>query len=152
MLSNAISDVFRERASREYSRIGNCRETFLQAFKALGCLALPVLVGSWLLAPDLFALVLGAEWRQSGEYVQIMAPFLALRLLVSPLSFVVYVAEMQHWDLAWQTLVFLSVVIAFWLGGTHSSVTLALGLFTALYSALYLVYLWMNYSFARRNK
>ena len=35
---------------------------------------------------DLFAFVFGENWRQAGEYSQIMAPWLMLNLIVSPIS------------------------------------------------------------------
>ena len=39
-----------------------------------------------LLAPPLFPIIFGSDWAISGQYAKILAPALALRFIISPLS------------------------------------------------------------------
>lgn len=148
MVSTAILDVFKEQAAREYSTRGNCRESFIYAFKALSAVVLPIFLIFLPLAPFLFEHVFGAQWRESGVYAQLLVPLFATRLISSPLSYVVYIAQKQHLDLIWQIVVLALVALSFIWGAYVGSIRFALTVFSFSYSFMYLVYLGMNYTFA----
>jgi len=58
------------------------KKTFFQLF----LVALPVFMGLYFIAPDLFAFVFGESWRVAGEYSQLLVPYLFMNFLISPIS------------------------------------------------------------------
>ena len=145
ILGVAILDVFKERAAREFAAKGNCRSLFLKTARTLAMISTPILVVVYPFAPALFAFVFGQEWRQAGEFAQILIPLFIIRFVVSPLSYMVYIAEKQIYDLIWQLGLLVVVFASFAIGGWKDNITLALHLFTWSYFAMYLIYFAINY-------
>jgi O-antigen/teichoic acid export membrane protein len=53
--------------------------------------------------PALFATVFGAEWREAGEYAQLLCLGYYAQFAVSPVSQTLLILERQGWQLAWDT-------------------------------------------------
>lgn len=151
ILGVAILDVFKERAAREFSSTGNCRALFLKTAKSLALIGTPVLLGVYPFAPTLFAFVFGEEWRTAGEFAQILIPLFIIRFIVSPLSYMIYIAEKQIYDLIWQLGLLVLVFTSFAIGGWKDDIRLALHLFTWSYFAMYLIYFGVNYRLSIRR-
>lgn len=71
--------------------------------------ALPILAVG-MISPWGFELVFGADWREAGEYVQILAPYIAIRFVVYPLSQTLNILERQDIQLYWDVGRFMIVV------------------------------------------
>lgn len=151
LIATSIGDVFRQEASAVYARDGNCLRLFDRTLLRLFCLAAPAFIAALWLSPAVFNLVFGAEWRESGGFVQILAPALTLRFISSPLSSMFYIGQRQALDFGIQAvLVFVMVGTFWWAGrGTGWSTRQAVGAYSAIYSAKYLVELWLSRRFAR---
>lgn len=148
IVSGAIGDVFRQEASHAYTHTGNCKAIYLKALKRLLAVStLPFLV-FYFIAPDLFEFVFGAAWRVSGEYVQLLAPMFWLRFLTSPLSNMFIIAQKQRLDLLWQFTLFILVVSSFVTGWHLGSTKIALILFCASYSLMYLLNCYLSFRLA----
>ncbi|MBV4503465.1 oligosaccharide flippase family protein [Pseudomonas sp. BW13M1] len=148
LVAGALGDVFRQEASRDYADLGNCKFVYLQTLKRLVVISLLPFLVFFFIAPDFFGLVFGEEWRVAGEYARVLMPMFFLRFVASPLSIVFVVAEAQRLDLAWQVLLFVLVVLAFLSGYYFSGAGLALVLFSAAYSVLFLINLYISYRLA----
>ena len=61
-----------------------------QVMRTLALLALPLVL---LVGPDVFALALGAQWRNAGALVRVRAPYIGVHFIASPLA-----AGTQPWD------------------------------------------------------
>jgi O-antigen/teichoic acid export membrane protein len=146
----AILDIFKQKAAWEFSSTGSCREAFLKTFRLLAMLGVPLFVLTYPFMPKLFSSVLGATWRTSGEIAQTLAPLLCARFIVSPLSYVVYIAEKQKLDLFWQLCLFVVIVASFLLAGHFHDFALGLRLFSWTGAVMYILYFLMNFSFAKR--
>ena len=94
----------------------------------------------------LFALLFGEAWRAAGTVALWMLPMFTLRLVASPLSYMFYLTEKQHFDLAWQLTLLAMTVCTLTLAGTGREALLA---YSAGYSALYLVYLFLSHRLSR---
>jgi O-antigen/teichoic acid export membrane protein len=152
IIGRAFLEVFNQKASRDYAREGNCRETYLRTLRILSIVALPVFLGLMLVAPQLFALVFGAEWRTAGVYAQVLAPMFYLRFVASPLSYTLYIAGKQRYDLYWQMALLLATLLSLLCGAglrDRFGEMAAIVLFACSYSVLYVVYLLMSYRFAQ---
>lgn len=148
ILGVAILDVFKERAARDYNETGSCRPIFLKTARILAFVGVPLLLILYPLAPGLFAIIFGPEWREAGEYVQVLIPLFAAKFVISPLSYVIYIAERQAWDLVWQIALLVVVAASFFIGGSRGNFQLALAFFTWVYSAMYVLYFYLNYRFS----
>lgn len=102
VISNAIRDVFRQRANEEYQKRGNCVHIFVRIIKklaiwtALGCLIL------YFTLPTIFSLVLGDQWRTAGEYSKILCPMIALSFICDSLSGIFIITNKMKIALFWQ--------------------------------------------------
>jgi O-antigen/teichoic acid export membrane protein len=152
LLGNSVADVFRQQASTDYAKRGECMNVFRRTFWILSFISLIPAVVLVVWAPSLFAFALGEQWRTAGEYARIMAPLLALRLVVSTLSGVILIAHQFKFDLVWQVGLLGVVWFACTIGIGEPTPHRLLIYYTAGYSAMYLVYLYMSYLFARGHR
>src|SRR5690606_33346643 len=102
LIAGAIGDVFRQEASQAYIHTGNCRAIYISTVKKLLILSVVPSILFFFIAPDLFALVFGENWREAGVFAQILTPVFFLRFVTSPLSAMFMIAEKQKLDLLWQ--------------------------------------------------
>lgn len=86
VLGAAIGQVYFQNIAKKYNNgeslmyitFTTMRNLFLFSIVPFGLL--------FFIGDELFAFVFGENWRQAGEYSQIMAPWLMLNLIVSPIS------------------------------------------------------------------
>jgi O-antigen/teichoic acid export membrane protein len=149
-LAASMTDVFRQRASSDFAKTGDCRRIFVKTFKSLLAFAAGPSVLFFLLAPWLFSVAFGSKWRVAGEYAQLMAPLFFLRFVVSPLTYVFYIAEKQYYDLAGQVILLVCSLASIRVGALYNSPKLSISLFSGCYSAVYLAYLVASFAFSRQ--
>lgn len=116
VISEAIRDVFRQKASKEYAVNGECERTFKTTFKTLSLSAIvPFLLIMAGALPVLRALF-GNIWDMAGWFIILMAPFYYVKFVISPLTFMTYIASKQGYDMRWQILLCACSAAAFSLG------------------------------------
>jgi O-antigen/teichoic acid export membrane protein len=145
LIAGAIGDVFRQEASQAYRTTGNCRKTYTNTLKKLLLLSILPSVIFFFIAPGLFALIFGESWREAGVYAQILTPVFFLRFVTSPLSAMFMIAEKQKLDLVWQIGLFFLTVVSLVIGYHSDSVYLAISLFSASYSFMFLLNVVMTF-------
>jgi len=149
VFSKSVSDVFRERASRDYRIHGNCRSVYMKTMKSLILISLLPFLVLFFTAPALFSFVFGPAWKIAGEYARILSLMFFFRFTASPLSYVFYIAEKQNYDLIWQIVLFVVTVLSILAGVWQGSPRFSLLCFSISYSVMYLVYLVLSYKFAK---
>ena len=88
IISQAIFQLYsREFAKRldEASSTYNFFKKILRGLLAISIIPFLILIGY---GPELFGLVFGENWTESGVYAQILAPYMLMVFLVSPFTFV----------------------------------------------------------------
>lgn len=148
VIGSAFSDVFRQRASEEFRRTGSCRNLWLRTAKRLAMVSIPIFGLVAVLGPDLFAFVLGARWRQSGEFAQLLTPYFLMQFTASPLSRTLYIAERQREDLYWQIGLFVVVGGALFVFGRSGNAHQTVLAFSLAYAAMYAIYLAMSFRYS----
>jgi O-antigen/teichoic acid export membrane protein len=139
IIGGAIGDVFRQQASQAYAARGECQAEYKSTLKKLLLISVIPFVIFIFIAPDLFAIIFGAEWRIAGEYAQILTPMFLSQFIASPLSVLFIVAEKQKDDLFMQTILVLGIILPFFLVNNVESVLIFISLNYSL------VYLWVIY-------
>jgi len=153
IVARAIGDVFRQKATELYNETGNCRPLFISNLKRLLAFAILPFVTLAIFGPQLFAIVFGEEWRIAGVYAQYLTPMFFLQFITSPLSIMFLVAQKQKIDLYLQIALFSAIMAGVFVSRyIFHSTAAAVIIFGAIYSAKYLVELYLSYTFTHGNK
>lgn len=150
LVSNAIGDVYRQKAADQYARHGECKEFFLATFKQLLIFALLPLLPVLLFGPTLFAFFFGEAWRAAGEIGAILSILAFFQTASSPLSSTVIFAGWLHLDLIWQLSRLALTSIAFYfchkLGASYQQ---TIAMHVGVFSSLYILHTFWQYKVAR---
>lgn len=152
LLSNTVLDVFKQKATEDYNRDGNCKVIFISTFKRLVLIGFVPFTILGIFAPELFSFVFGEKWRVAGEFAQIMTPMFFINFIVNPLSYTFFIVQKQRMNLIGQMTLLVLTVISIYYGvnyGDEYTIVLA---FSISYSVVYFLYLTMSYRFARGER
>lgn len=149
ILSKSVQDVFKQKASEDYNMKGNCKDVYEGTFKKLFLLGLLPFTLLGALGPEIFSFVFGSKWVVAGEFAQILAPLMFLKFIVSPLSYTFYIVKKQKIDLIGQVIIFSLTIGSMTIGVFNDSVSIALGLYSASVSVMYLTYLAFSYHYSK---
>jgi O-antigen/teichoic acid export membrane protein len=152
LLSQSIGGVFRQRASSQYNSQGDCRDVFSKTFKGLVLLSLVPFPMLFAAAPWLFCVVFGDQWRTAGEYARLLIPLFLVRFVSSPLTYVFYLREKQHYDLLGVTALLAASLLSMFIGNSLGSATAAITLLSALTCLVYVAYLLASRFLAEGNR
>ena len=152
IIGGAIGDVFRQQASKAYAERGECISEYKNTFKKLLIISVIPFSVFIFIAPDLFAIVFGENWREAGFYAQILTPMFFLQFVTSPLSNMFMIAEKQKLDLFWQTCLLILTGAAFLVGYAFKDVMMTMFIFSATYTLMYSINGLMTWSFANGFK
>lgn len=94
LVGRAASQVYLSRAPEEMRR-GNLPGFTTEVLSGLARAGAPIIIFIGVVAPTIFPLVFGEEWRRAGELVAWMTPWYLLKLLSSPISMVMHVTMKQ---------------------------------------------------------
>ena len=145
-ISSAISDVFREEASRSFKKYGNAKHIYKETFKKLFFLSLIPSIILYFFAVDIFVTVFGQEWYRAGEYVQILTPMFFIKFISSPLSFMLYIGEKQKINIYMQLLFAISIFCSFLINDNAYDVLKTISI---LFSFIYIYYLYISAQIAK---
>ena len=152
-IGGAISTVFQQRATEDYNNTGSCRPIFLKTLKTLSLIAVVPTLVELLFGPDMFALVFGEKWREAGIYAQILVIMLSSKLIVSPLSYLFFIAKKQKEDFIWHIWMLISNSIVFYIMlKLEYKVEMVLLAFSLNYTLIYLIYIIRSYLFTDFKK
>ncbi|EKA7352085.1 lipopolysaccharide biosynthesis protein [Vibrio vulnificus] len=102
MIASAVGDVFRQKASSDYAKKGECSEIYSVTFKKLLLFSTAPFIVLFFAAPFLFRVAFGDNWIEAGQLAQILIPMAWIMFLCAPLSSLFMIAEKQHYDLIFQ--------------------------------------------------
>ena len=142
IISNSAQDVFKNKAAEEFNRTGQCRAAYKQTLRLLAFLGIFPSAVLLFWGPPLFALVFGEKFRAAGEIAQVFAPLLFIRFFASPLGYTLLITRQAKLDLYWQIGLLAVSLAAFTL--PQEAMT-AIKWFSAGYTALYVVYLLLQW-------
>jgi len=128
VLGAAFAKVFYVEASE---KVGTKSLSLLtaQTFERLLWIGLFPIMALIVIAPNLFEVVLGKDWRVSGEIARYLAPWLLLVFISSPLSKLFDVLQIQEKNLLFTIVLLIARVISLVIGGLKSDFMLAVQLF-----------------------
>ena len=110
-VGKAVGDVFRQKSAEDYKVIKNCRDTFNKTFFLLFCVSLFSALFTWNFISPIVLIVFGSQWELAGAICIFLIPLFSMNLIVSPLTFTLYVVQKQHIDLLWQLILIVTVYL-----------------------------------------
>lgn len=116
IISESIRDVFRQKASKDYAEDNECYNTYHKTFKTLAISAIAPFLLIMIGAKPIISLAFSNKFNMAAIFIIIMAPFYYVKFIVSPLTFMSYIANKQGFDMKWQTLFCFSSASAFMIG------------------------------------
>jgi O-antigen/teichoic acid export membrane protein len=150
VISTAVRDVFKQRATIEYKLKKNCIVIFKRITLALSVIAFIIFCILFFILPDLFAFAFGEGWRTAGEYARILSPMVLISFVSESVSGVFFIAEKMKAVLYWQATYFIvnvaSLVLGYYL---FKDIKKALLCFMIGKSLVHLLGLYMSYVFAK---
>jgi len=106
----SISQVFHQKIASTQAVTGEISFYVEQVFQRLVFMTIPILL-VMLSAPLWFKILFGPQWNVAGQYVMILAPGVALRFTVSPISVVFGVRNRQELAAIWKVISLISTAI-----------------------------------------
>ena len=146
LLGKSVLDVFKRHAAAAFRMRGECRIEYRQTFIVLATGSIALL---FVAVPGLRMVVialLGDNWGETASIGIVLLPLFLLRFVASPLSYMVYIAGKQHWDLLWQMCLVAVIAASLALPADLDAVLLA---YSLGYSMLYVFYLLLSYRLSR---
>lgn len=114
LIGSSTAQVFYQVASEKYANGEDIVELVSKTLKHFILLAVPVFSIIMIFGPEIFAFVFGENWREAGEYAQILSPWLFMNFLISSVSHVPLIVNRQkqgfYIGLVGNVLILLSVI------------------------------------------
>ncbi|MEQ8523961.1 lipopolysaccharide biosynthesis protein [Gracilimonas sp.] len=131
LIGQAFYQVVSQKVSEMYNKNINLRDYTKETLKRLFLLAIIPFSLLTVFGPQIFEFVFGQEWFISGQFVQILAPFLFVVFLISPLTYIPLIFNEHNKSFYFEIALFVSRVIGLIIGAKLSGVYLALILFSS---------------------
>lgn len=141
VISNNVSKVFFEDASKEYNTNNNFQKSLRKTTIFLLIIAILMVISLEILSPLLFELVFGEGWKQAGIYVQILAPMFGIRFVVTGVSTGLIIAQRQDYEFLIQSMFIISSILIFlFVKSMNFSIYVYLVLISLIYSSIYVLF------------
>ncbi|MBD3801504.1 MAG: oligosaccharide flippase family protein, partial [Campylobacterales bacterium] len=131
LLSGSAAKVFNEKAAALYNEGGDLHTPTVGLLGGMAKKALIPFVLFVVFAPEIFAFVFGAPWREAGVYTQILSPWLFMVFIVSTVAFLPALYGRQRRALGIEIIYTLLRLVALGTGVVLADVHTALALFSA---------------------
>lgn len=145
LVGTAVANVFLPHAADAY-REGQLGGLLTKMHAVLAQLAMPVAAMLAVVAPEMFVLVFGSQWREAGHYVQWLTIMLYANFIYSPISRSFGIMDRQDAGL-WLHIGLLIVSVAsIWVGASfYQNALVAVALYSGACTVLYVLALgWIH--------
>lgn len=102
IVSRAVADSFRQRASEDYLETGSCREILIKTMKPLLLISGIGFTVLFFICPWLFDFVLGSQWKDAAIFAMYMIPIVAVSFISEIFGYVTVITEKMRYSLYWQ--------------------------------------------------
>jgi teichuronic acid exporter len=148
LFSSSILEVFRQKASEQYTKFGSCKELFVKTAKSLTIISGPPFLALFIFGPQLFSFFFGKEWYIAGLYARIFSIFYFFKFISSPLSYMFYIAGKSKFDFVLHLYIFISSLFIFCIPKWISvSVDTVLWIYSLNFILIYLFYFLYSYKY-----
>ena len=151
LISNSITEIFKNKATQEIRKNNSCKNTYKKLFLFLLIVGIVPTILLLFFAQNIFVFVFGSEWKEAGLYAQIFSPVFLLNLISSPLSFIFIIREKLKLNLIIQFLfcflIVASLVFSFFIKNT----LVLISLLSASSCFIYIIQIVISYRLSYRS-
>ncbi len=148
LIGYSVSDVFGSQV-RTAHRDGALGALIYRVYRLMTAVAVPPLAVVAAAGPELFGVVLGAQWRVAGEFARLITPFVLLQAIAGPLHYGFSVLNKQALFAFYQAAALASLTVGLLagaiLGDQHAAVAVA----SLLAASCYFLLVWHLFRMAR---
>jgi O-antigen/teichoic acid export membrane protein len=116
VISEAVMNVFRQRANEEWVQNGNCRNIYNKVVRLMFFIIVPTSIVLMFVLPDLFSFLLGRNWRIAGIYARILVPNVAILFMFQVVAAVFIIANKIKVSFIWQIFSITLTIISLYIG------------------------------------
>ncbi|MBE7509664.1 MAG: oligosaccharide flippase family protein [Bacteroidia bacterium] len=95
LIGYSIGQIFLQEAAHQYHEGKNIQPLIKKSILRTAVVALPIVIILVITGPDIFAFVFGDQWRESGQFARILAPWFFLDFIRTPISQVPVITGQQ---------------------------------------------------------
>jgi len=145
LFGGAIGQVFFQRFSQAWPDIIASKRLLFMSWLTLALIGFAPMLLVVFFGEEIFCLVLGPHWGQSGKMASVLAPMLFFSLLHSPTSTASIVLGLQRQVLVLSMAVILYRPLSIYIGWRLDNVYIGLAIYSALESIQFFVFQYMVY-------
>ncbi len=149
LFSTSVSHVFKERASSDYRNKGNCQPIFIKTFKSLFLISIIPFILLFIFAPTIVPIIFGAEWVEAGVYIRALTLMYFFKFTVSPLSYVIVIAERQKLNLLLQIILLVLTAGSIYYGISQNNPLNSVIFYSISYSCVYLLFFLISFKLSK---
>jgi len=112
LIGYSIGQIFLQEAAHQYHEGKNIQPLIKKSILRTAVVALPIVIILVITGPDIFVFVFGDQWRESGQFARILAPWFFLDFIRTPISQVPVIIGKQRQWLAWNVLAIITLTIS----------------------------------------
>lgn len=132
LIGGAISQVFFQKVSEVKNENGDFKKIVTEVHGKLISIGLFPVIAFMIIGEDLFSFFLGHDWYTAGVYAKILAPWIFVRFIYSPISSVFDILEKQNIELYLNITIIFSIFVTLYIGGSYGNPILALILLSGM--------------------
>lgn len=153
LVGSAIGQVFFRRGAMAKNS-GNLPEVVENIFRRLVTIGFYPFILLMIVAPELFGFAFGKKWVEAGNYLRVLAPWMAVNFVTSPLSTLISILNRQEFGMYFNVILVICRSSSLIIGGIKNDVNLTLillstsGVFAYVFFSLYI----FGYAGVRKTK
>jgi len=148
LIANAVFDVFKVEASRQFHISGECRSLVLYTISRLLIVGLIPTILIIYFSEAIFVLMFGESYAIAGKYAQFLAPSILFRFVAAPLGFVLQLRERVGLNTIFYGFFFLSTCLSLFIGWKMNSAEVMVIAISVTSSILYLIQIGLAYIYS----
>jgi len=152
LISMSVHNVLSQKMAEMHSNKKDLRPIFWQTLKKLVWVVI-IAIPFILFADKIFALVFGKEWREAGEYIQLLSIWLFMTFIVSCFASIPYIFDRQRKALILEIIYSLTRILPYVIGAYFFKFNIkeVIVLYTVLATLLLLYSFYWYYSLIKKN-
>lgn len=151
VISTAFYPIISQKISEKVNQGLEIRSYTKKSIQVLALISFLPFLGLIIYGPEIFTFVFGEEWAVSGIFVQILAPYLFLVFILSPLMYIPLVVNKHKNSFGFEIVLTVSRVGGMIFGSLNGDVYLALALYVGFSIIVQLANLIWIYSLTKKN-
>lgn len=139
LIGGSTQQVFFQKAAEVKQNNGDFKAIVSDIHQKLMAIGAFPVIGFMIIGEDLFSFFLGNKWYTAGLYAKILAPWIYIRFIYSPISSVFDILEKQNVELLLNTLFIIIIGLALYIGGISGNPFFTIALLSAAGTILWTI-------------